>query len=82
MNYTLAPSALCLQHTHFLLYSSNQVIVAMIQCGDTSKVTSDQLKALQKLLPDSDTVRALAMAAAMVILYALLSNTDRDVESV
>ena len=54
----------------------------MIQCGDTSKVTSDQLKALQKLLPDSDTVRALAMAAAMVILYALLSNTDRDVESV
>lgn len=42
----------------------------MIQHGDTSKVTSDQLKALQKLLPDSDTVRALTGAPACYMHFS------------
>ena len=37
----------------------NDSIVALLQNGDTSKVSIDQLKALEKLLPDSGQVEAI-----------------------
>ena len=37
----------------------NGSLVAMFQDGDTSRVSMDQLKALEKLLPDSGQVELL-----------------------
>ena len=39
-----------------MLFSSGEAVVETIQKGDVSSITSDQLKALEKFLPDSTTV--------------------------
>ena len=48
----------------------NQDIVAIINDGNCSKISIDQLKALQKLLPDNATV------SSYVMIHSLIFNLD------
>ncbi len=43
----------------FVVARDNGSLVAMFRDGDTSRITMDQLKALEKVLPDSGQVEVL-----------------------
>ena len=47
--------------------TDNASIVTMIRDGDSSKMSIDQLKALEKLLPDSSMVSSVVITRCIVV---------------